>query len=85
MKSKPETKAYLVVKEYSFQNKEVKGEVEASQFKWNFTWSFGSDKLFVEPPLGRALIENSLLKFLLRKDYQLESGNDYVFTISAKF
>ena len=85
MKSKPETKAYLLVKEYNFTKKELKGEVEASQFKWKFTWSFGKDKLFVEPPLGRALIEDSLLRFLLRKDYELESGNDYVFTTSAKF
>ena len=71
MKAKPETTAYVSVKE--------------SQFKWYFTWSFGKGILLVKPPLGRALIEDSLLRFLLKKDYELEAGNEYQFTISAKF
>ena len=41
--------------------------------------------LFVKPPLGRALIEDSLLRYLLKKDYELEEGSEYKFTISAKF
>ncbi len=41
--------------------------------------------LFINPPLGRALIEDALLRFLLKKDYELEAGNRYKFTISAKF
>ena len=85
MKAKPETTAHLSVKEYSFTKKEVKGVVEASDFKWSFTWSFDKGLLFVKPPLGRALIEDSLLRFLLKKDYELEAGNEYKFTISAKF
>ena len=85
MKAKPETTAHVSIKEYSFTKKEVKGVVEASQFKWDFTWSFGKGILFVTPPLGRALIEDSLLRFLLKKDYELESGNEYKFIISAKF
>ena len=85
MKAKPETIAHVSVIEYSFAKKEVKGVVEASQFKWNFTWSFGKGILSVKPPLGRALIEDSLLRFLLKKDYSLEVGNEYKFTISAKF
>ena len=85
MKAKPETIAHVSIKEYCFSKKELKGIVEASQFKWNFTWSFGKGILFVKPPLGRALIEDSLLRFLLKKDYELEAGNDYKFTISAKF
>ncbi|MDC3118178.1 DUF3146 family protein [Prochlorococcus sp. AH-716-K03] len=85
MKAKPETIAHLSVKEYSFTKQEVKGVVEASDFKWFFTWSFGKGMLIVKPPLGRALIENSLLRFLLKKDYELEAGNEYKFTISAKF
>ena len=85
MKAKPETIAHVNVIEYSFAKKEVKGVVEASQFKWNFTWSFGKGILLVKPPLGRALIEDSLLRFLLKKDYALEVGNEYKFTISAKF
>ena len=35
--------------------------------------------------LKSELIENALLKFLLKKDYELETGNEYKFTISAKF
>ena len=41
--------------------------------------------LLVNPSLGRALIEDALLRFLLKKDYELEAGNEYKFTISAKF
>ena len=85
MRPKPETIANVSVKEYSFSKKQIKGVIEASQFKWTFTWSFDKGKLFVYPPLGRALIENALLKFLLKKDYELEKGNEYKFTISAKF
>ena len=85
MRSKPETIAKLSVKEYCFSKKQIKGVVEASQFKWTFIWSFNKGLLLVHPPLGRALIENALLKFLLKKDYELEAGNEYKLTISAKF
>ena len=85
MRSKPETIASVSVKEYCFTKKQIKGVVEASQFKWTFIWSFNKDLLLVNPPLGRALIEDALLRFLLKKDYQLEAGNEYKFTISAKF
>ena len=85
MRSKPETTANVSVKEYSFSKKQIKGIVEASQFRWNFTWSFNKGSLLVNPPLGRALIEDALLRFLLKKDYKLEAGNEYKFTISAKF
>ena len=80
-----ETIAYLRIKEYSFSKKQIKGIVEASQFKWDFTWSFNKGSLLVHPPLGKALIEDALLRFLLKKDYELEAGNEYKFTISAKF
>ena len=85
MRSKPETIANLYVKDYCFSKKEIKGVVEASQFKWTFTWSFSKGSLLVHPPLGRALIQDALLRFLLKKDYELEAGNDYKFTIAAKF
>ena len=85
MRSKPETIANVNVKEYCFSKKQIKGVVEASQFEWNFIWSFNKGLLSVNPPLGRALIEDSLLRFLLKKDYKLEAGNEYKFTISAKF
>ena len=85
MRSRPETIANVSINEYCFSKKQIKGFVEASQFKWTFTWSFNKGLLFVTPPLGRALIEDSLLRFLLKKDYELEAGNEYKFTISAKF
>ena len=85
MRPKPETIANISVKEYCFTKKQIKGVVEASQFKWSFTWSFSKGLLLVSPPLGRALIEDALLKFLLKKDYELETGNEYKFTILAKF
>ena len=85
MRQKPETIANVSVKEYCFSKKQIQGVVEASQFKWSFTWSFSTGLLLVKPPLGRALIEDALLRFLLKKDYELEPGNEYKFTISAKF
>ena len=85
MQSKPETIANVNIKEYCFSKKQINGVVEASQFKWTFSWSFNKGTLLVNPPLGRALIEDALLRFLLKKDYQLEAGNEYKFTISAKF
>ena len=85
MLPKPETIANVSVKEYCFSKKQIKGVVEASQFKWTFIWSFNKGSLLVNPPLGRALIENALLRFLLKRDYELEAGNEYKLTISAKF
>ena len=85
MPPKPETTAKVSVREYCFSKKQIKGIVEASQFKWDFTWSFNNGLLLVTPSLGRALIEDALLRFLLKRDYELEAGNEYKFTISAKF
>ena len=85
MYPKPETIANVSVKEYCFSKKQINGVVEASQFKWTFTWSFSKGRLLVHPPLGRALIEDALLRFLLKKDYEIEAGNEYKYTISAKF
>ena len=85
MRSKPETIANISIKEYCFTKKQINGVVEASQFKWSFSWSFSKGILLVKPPLGRALIEDALLRFLLKKDYELEAGNEYKLTISAKF
>ena len=85
MRAKPETIAHLSIEEFCFSKRQIEGVVEASQFKWTFTWSFNKGLLFVNPPLGRALIEDALLRFLLKKDYELETGSEYKFTISAKF
>ena len=85
MLSKPETIVNVCIEECCFSKKQIKGVVEASQFEWNFTWSFNKGQLKINPPLGRALIEDALLRFLLKKDYELETGHEYKFTISAKF
>ena len=85
MRSKPETIANVSINEYCFSKQQIKGVVKASQFKWTFIWSFNKGLLLVNPPLGRALIEDALLRFLLKKDYELEAGNEYKFSISAKF
>ena len=85
MRSKPETIANLSVKKYCFSKKQIHGIVKASQFRSTFIWSFHKGLLTINPPLGRALIEDALLRFLLKKDYELEAGNEYKFTISAKF
>ena len=85
MRAKPETIAHLSIEEFCFSKRQIEGVVEASQFKWTFIWSFNKGSLLVNPPLGRALIEDALLRFLLIKDYELEAGNQYKFTISAKF
>ena len=85
MSSKPETIANVSVQEYCFSKKQIRGVVVAGKFKWTFTWSFNKGLLTVTPPLGRALIEDALLRFLLKKDYELEAGNEYKLIISAKF
>ena len=85
MSSKPETIANVSIKKYCFSKKQIQGVVEASQFKWTFKYSFNKGLLKVNPPLGKALIEDALLKFLLKKDYELEIGNEYKFSILAKF
>ena len=46
---------------------------------------FGKGELTVEPSLGRALIQDALLRFLLKADYKLEPGGDYIFTVRSKF
>tara|TARA_B100000161_G_C33415579_1_gene353067 strand:+ start:358 stop:615 length:258 start_codon:yes stop_codon:yes gene_type:complete len=85
MPPKPETIAKINIQEYCFSKKQIKGVVEASNFKWTFIWSFNKGSLLLNPPLGRALIENALLRFLLKKDYELEAGREYKLTISSKF
>ena len=59
MRSKPETIANVSVKEYCFSKKQIQGVVEASQFKWTFTYSFNKGLLKVNPPLGSCLLYTS--------------------------
>jgi hypothetical protein len=69
----------------SFSSRLLEGEVTAGSFRWTFCWAFDRGELSVEPSLGRALIQDALLRFLLRADYQLEPGGDYAFTVRARF
>jgi len=62
----------------------LEGEVSAGSYRWTFCWCFDRGELSVHPSLGRALIEDALLRFLLRSDYQLEPGGDYAFTVRAR-
>ncbi len=85
MKKKPCTIAYIKVYSQNFISKIIQGEVSAGEFNWNFKWQFSIGQLDIEPPLGRALIQDSLLRFLIRSDYYLEPGGDYTLEIKAKF
>ena len=81
----PTTTAQLRVLRHSFHPCLLEGEVAAGGFHWTFRWRFDRGELLVEPSLGRALIQDALLRFLLKADYQLEAGGDYAFTVRASF
>lgn len=81
----PATTAQVRVLRRSFRPAVLEGEVSAGGFQWTFCWAFDRGELRVEPSLGRALIQDALLRFLLRADYQLEPGGDYAFTVRASF
>ena len=81
----PVTTAHLRVHRHSFSDQCLEGEVQAGGFIWEFHWFFNRGELSVEPSLGRALIQDALLRFLVRSDYRLEAGGDYSFTVRAKF
>ncbi len=85
MSQLPITTAHLRIHRQSFSAQYLDGEVSAGGFDWQFTWFFGKGELSVEPSLGRALIQDALLRFLLKADYNLEPGGDYNFTVRAKF
>jgi len=81
----PATTARLRVLHQSFRPCLLEGEVSAGGFHWTFRWAFDRGELLVEPSLGRALIQDALLRFLIKADYQLEPGGDYAFTVRARF
>ena len=85
MYNQPSTTAYLQIHKQCFNQKKVEGIVRAGDFEWNFIWAFGQGRLILEPPLGRALIKDSLETFLIRDDYKLETGGIYIYTIKARF
>jgi len=81
----PNTTAHLRVYSYSVIDQCVVGEVSAGEFEWEFKWVFNKGELIIEPSLGRALIHDSLFRFLVKSDYRLEAGGDYIFNIRAHF
>jgi hypothetical protein len=81
----PTTTARVRVLRQSFTPCLMEGEVSAGGFQWTFHWAFDRGELSVEPSLGRALIQDALLRYLLKADYQLEPGGDYAFTVRASF
>ena len=81
----PDTTAHVRVHRQNFVEKSLNGEVSAGGFEWQFKWTFREGHLSIEPSLGRALIHDALLRFLIKTDYQLEAGGDYIFTVRAKF
>ena len=85
MDNKPSTIAYVQIHKQCFNQKKVEGIVRAGDFEWNFVWAFNQGQLFVEPPLGRALIKDALERYLVNADYKLESGGDYIFKVRSKF
>ena len=85
MQHKPTTTAHLRVFSQNFSTQSIQGEISAGEFSWEFKWKFSNGELLVEPPLGRALIQDALMRFLIKSDYSLEPGGDYIFTIKAKF
>jgi hypothetical protein len=80
----PQTTAHVRITRHSWQVGQIEGEVRANQYEWQFAWNFRQGELLVEPSLGRALIREPLGRFLEAKDYQLEPGGDYSFTIRAE-
>ena len=81
----PITKAYLRIHKQAFSRQCLEGEVSAGEFAWDFIWKFGKGELEVQPSLGRALIQDALMRYLIKADYHLEPGGDYIFTVRAKF
>jgi len=81
----PSTTAQLRVLHQSFSQRVLEGEVSAGGYQWSFRWAFDRGELSVEPSLARALIQDALLRYLLKVDYQLEPGGDYIFTVRARF
>jgi hypothetical protein len=79
----PETTAHVRILRQSWQQGSIEGEVRANEYEWRFHWHFRQGLLNIQPSLGRALIKEPLGRFLEAKDYQLEPGGDYSFTIRA--
>ena len=82
--SLPQTTAHVRVTYQSMAQGRLEGDVQASDYTWQFQWLFNKGQLSIHPSLGRALIQEPLGRFLEQYDYQLEPGSDYTFTIRAR-
>jgi hypothetical protein len=76
--------AYIRITGRSWEAGKLEGNLEANDLSWDFTWHFRQGKLQVHPSLGRALIQDALLKFLVQQDYYLEPGGDYSLEIRGR-
>ena len=85
MRNIPITTVNVSIECQDFYSQSIQGKVTASKYNWQFTWKFGRGELIIYPPLGRALIKDSLERFLIKDDYRLEPGEIYQFNIRAKF
>ncbi len=79
----PQTDANVRIIRQSWQTGRLEGEVQTRYYEWSFIWNFRKGHLAIEPSRGRALIQEPLGRFLEARDYQLEPGGDYSFTIRA--
>ncbi len=79
----PQTDANVRIIRQSWQTGRLEGEVQTRYYEWRFIWNFRQGHLAIEPSRGRALIQEPLGRFLEARDYQLEPGGDYSFTIRA--
>ena len=80
----PQTNVNVRVLRQSWQMGRLEGEVQTAHYEWTFVWDFRRGHLVIEPSRGRALIKEPLGRFLEAKDYQLEPGGDYSFTIRGE-
>lgn len=80
----PETTAHVRITHQSWHQGTIAGEVAASKYVWQFQWCFKRGELSIHPSLGRALIQEPLGRFLEQRDYQLEAGGDYSFTVRSQ-
>ncbi len=85
MSNLPITTAYLKIHHQNFSEQYLDGEISAGSFQWEFKWMFSKGELCIEPSLGKALIEDALMRFLIKADYHLEPGGDYNFIVRSRF
>lgn len=80
----PTTIAEVRITGQSWEEGIIQGDLQANDLTWEFQWCFRQGRLRVQPSLGRALIQDALLKFLVQQDYHLEPGGNYSFEIRSR-